>query len=115
MSKCVICKNKIGFFAKYFTVDTGEKVCKNCLSNSEPEILIENLSSAADVAFHMDNSVGDTYAEEKEEEFDFDEDWDVEKEIQQEENETDFTKNLRIKSGKKEYGFNIQLFDNNIQ
>ena len=61
MSKCVICKNKIGFFAKYFTVDTGEKVCKNCLSNSEPEILIENLSSAADVAFHMDNSVGDTY------------------------------------------------------
>ncbi|EHS82511.1 HIRAN domain-containing protein [Lactiplantibacillus plantarum] len=61
MPKCVICKNKIGFFAKYFTVDTGEKVCKNCLSNSEPEILIENLSSAADVAFHMDNSVGDTY------------------------------------------------------
>lgn len=61
LSKCVICKNKIGFFSKYFTVDTGERVCQNCLSNSEPEILIENLSSAADVAFHMDNSIGDAF------------------------------------------------------
>ena len=54
-------------------------------------------------------------AEEKEKEFDFDEDWNVEKEAQQEESEADLIKNLKVRSGKKEYGFNLQLFDKNIQ
>lgn len=38
-----------------------------------------------------------------------------EKEVQQEESEADLIKNLKVRSGKKEYGFNLQLFDKNIQ
>lgn len=61
MAVCEICGNKIGFFSKPFTTDKGTKVCKDCISNVDSVLLSENITSAQNIAYFMDNSVGDTY------------------------------------------------------
>lgn len=64
MKKCEICGNRIGIFDKYYTSLSERKICVNCVNYAQKDPNFKHIYgifSEKDVAWYMNNEVGDNY------------------------------------------------------